>query len=51
MGTLGLLACGFVIGLCVGQVTLALFLGMFRKDRAETIRENLNLRAPDYERA
>jgi hypothetical protein len=46
MGTWGLLACGFFVGLCVGQLTLAFFLAVFRKDRAETI---TGLPAPDPE--
>jgi hypothetical protein len=48
MGTWGLLACGFFIGLCVGQATLVLFLGAFRKDRAETITGPLNLSVPEH---
>ncbi len=49
MGTLGLLACGFFIGLFVGQLTLALFLGVFRKDRAAAISDLLNSPASEHD--
>jgi hypothetical protein len=32
MGSWGLLATGFFIGLCVGQLALAFFLGLWRQD-------------------
>jgi len=37
MGTWGLLGIGFFIGLCVGQGSLAFFLGVLRKNELETI--------------
>ena len=49
MGTWGLLACGFFIGLCVGQLTLALFLGLFRKDRAAALTELVTSPATDHD--
>jgi hypothetical protein len=32
MGSWGLFVTGFFIGLCVGQLALAFFLGLWRKD-------------------
>jgi hypothetical protein len=35
MGSWGLFASGFFAGLCVGQLVLAFFLGLWRKDTPE----------------
>lgn len=49
MGTWGLLACGFFVGVSVGQLTLALLLGLFRKDRAEAVTDLLNVPAAGHD--
>jgi hypothetical protein len=49
MGTWGLIACSFVIGLCVGQIVLALFLGLLRKEPTQTITSALNASPPEHE--
>ena len=48
MGTWGLLGIGFFVGLCVGQGCLALFLGLFRKNRLDPIMGAENLPARDH---
>jgi len=35
MGSWGLFASGFFLGLCVGQLALAFFLGLWRNDRPD----------------
>ena len=47
--TMGTWACGFIVGLCVGQLTLALVLGVFRRDRAEAMADPLDLPASEHE--